>query len=103
MAFTASEDDGGLMIDHYELEYSELTVTNWQQAHEYDGQSLILKYRFRYRAVNQYGNSLWSPTLDLVVAPLPSQPAAPLRVSSSPSRIHLEWVAPSDTEPITGY
>jgi hypothetical protein len=100
------------MIDHYELEYSELTVTNWQQAHEYDGQSLIftissltpnLKYRFRYRAVNQYGNSLWSPTLDLVVAPLPSQPAAPLRVSSSPSRIHLEWVAPSDTEPITGY
>lgn len=112
MAFTASEDDGGLMIDHYELEYSELTVTNWQQASEYDGQSLLfsissltpnMKYRFRYRAVNLYGNSLWSPTLDIVVAPLPSQPAAPLRIASSPNSIHLEWGAPSDTEPITGY
>lgn len=29
MAFTASEDDGGLLISHYVLEMSEILVTNW--------------------------------------------------------------------------
>jgi hypothetical protein len=38
------------------------------------------KYRFRIKAVNDYGSSDWSPTIDLVVAPLPSAPEYPIKI-----------------------
>lgn len=78
LSFTESSDDGGLQITNYVLQVSELLVTNWVDVVSYDGISLIhtlntatdslivnSKYRFRIKAVNLYGSSEWSPTVDV--------------------------------------
>ena len=93
LGFEASADDGGLIISHYVLQVSEMEVTNWQDVISYDGITLShtvstsvdpivanSKDRFHIKAVNDYGSSEWSPTIDLVVAPLPSAPSAPTKV-----------------------
>lgn len=119
LGFTASADDGGLIISQYVLQLSPMLTTNWLEVTTYDYISLyhtvtvandpILanqKYRFRIKAVNAYGSSEWSPTIDLVVAPLPSAPSAPTKVQSlsSQNSIYLQWADPvSDTEIITGF
>lgn len=56
--------------------------------------------------MNDYGSSLWSPTLDLVVAPLPSAPESPTKqqLLSSQTSIYVTWAQPTaDVEIITGY
>ena len=78
LGFTESSDDGGLQITNYVLQISELLITNWVDVVSYDGISLIHtvntyvdslqvneKYRFRIKAVNLYGSSEWSPTVDV--------------------------------------
>ena len=98
IGFIPSPDNGGLIISKYELQISPLLVTDWQLVQSYNPVSFSAlehtlktsdvpsqisanqKYRFRIRAVNDYGNSAWSSTLDLAVAPLPSAPAPVVKV-----------------------
>jgi hypothetical protein len=129
LGFTASEDDGGLIISSYVLQLSDLLVTNWQDVYSFvatsssklnhtlttdldpqtglkiDPIELNIKYRFRIKAVNDYGSSEWSPTIDLVVASLPSAPVALQKVQSlsSQTSIYIDWQPPTDTEPVVGY
>lgn len=95
LGFTASADNGGLIISGYVLQITELTLTNWRDVTTFvttaatplthtmtvadDGLVPHLKYRWQIKAVNDYGSSLWSPSLALSVAPLPSAPTAPLK------------------------
>lgn len=98
---------------------SSYTATNWQDVVSYGGVNLYHtvsvstdsllaneKYRFRIKAINAYGSSDWSPTIDLVVAALPSAPVAPTKnqLLSSQTSIYVEWDDPvTDTEIITGF
>ena len=92
--------------------------TNWQTVAGYSGTSLQYTlttatdgivanqiYRFRIRSQNDYGNSEWSPTIAVAVAPLPSAPLPPQKVQSlsTQNSIFVTWKAPTDTQPITGY
>lgn len=93
--FTASSDDGGLQIQNYVLESSPLLNTDWSVVSTYDGISLVHtmttgadglladnKYRFRIKAVNAYGSSEWSPTVDCLIASLPSAPGVPNKLQA---------------------
>lgn len=63
------------------------------------------KYRFRMKAVNDYGDSDYSGELQVAVAPLPSKPVAPLKDQpySTQTTIKLNWLQQSDIEPAVGY
>lgn len=93
LGFTVTEDDGGLMITNYVLEMTTFDEDNWQEVTSYDGISLMhkvqvgtdaiapnVKYRFQINARNAIWASPWSPTIDLVVAPLPSAPELPIKI-----------------------
>lgn len=85
-----------MIIDEYVLQVSPILVTNWQDVTTFvasqstalqhtlttDADPIISyeKYRFRIKAMNAYGSSEWSPTIDLAVAPLPTAPEAPLKL-----------------------
>lgn len=84
-------------------------VTDWQDVLTYDGISLThtlqtvtdaitsnSKYRFRVKAVNGYGSSEWSPTVDVTIAALPNAPVAPSKIQSTMTSIKVSWQAPSD-------
>lgn len=82
-----SPDDGGSIITSYVLERSTLLNTNWVVVSSYNGYDMMHtittasgivtayeKYRFRIKAVNDYGSSDYSEELQAAVAPLPSKP-----------------------------
>lgn len=100
------------------------TSTTWSAVSTYDGQSMSAivntaaapggdalvpnaKYRFRIRALNDYGPSSWSQELVVSIAPLPGQLEPPTKDESrsSSTSIMVRWVdrVPSDTEPVIGY
>jgi hypothetical protein len=63
-------------------------------------------YKFKYRAVNAYGDSSWSEELDAGVSSLPAKGAQVRRVlyESTETQITLEWDTVADTElPVIGY
>ncbi len=63
-------------------------------------------YRFKYRAVNVNGESLWSQPTSIAFAPKPSTPASPSRSSTgnSPTSIGVQWTAiTTDTLPVLQY
>ncbi len=93
--------------------------TNWRNVTGYNSTAVIYtltvekdgivsytKYRVRISALNAYGSSEWSPTMDFAVAALPSAPSAPVKVQrlSTKSSIYVKWANPiSDIEIITGF
>jgi hypothetical protein len=40
------------------------------------------KYRFRIKAVNDYGSSEWSSTIDVAIAPKPSAPEPAVKLQN---------------------
>ena len=101
-----SVDDGGSMITSYVLEISPYLSTSWSTVASYDGSSMThtittvsgeitsyTKYRFRFQAVNSYGNSDYSEELQAVIAPLPSQPAPVTKdqIYSTKTSIKIKW------------
>jgi hypothetical protein len=77
------------------LQISDFTQTNWQKIESFDGISLIHtmttvddqiasynKYRFRIKAVNDYGSSEWSSTIDVAIAPKPSAPEPAVKLQN---------------------
>jgi len=113
-----SPDDGGSIITSYVLERSPLLNTNWAVVSSYNGYDMMhtittasgevtayQKYRFRIKAVNDYGSSDYSEELQAAVAPLPSKPL-PLTKDqpfSTKTSIKLNWLQHTDTMPATGY
>lgn len=63
-------------------------------------------YKFKYRAVNAYGDSAWSEELNAGVSSLPDKATQLRRVlsESTETSVTLEWDTVSDTElPVIGY
>ena len=119
LLFSPSSDDGGKIITSMELEVSPRLTTSWTQLANYDGMSMsytatvatdgltaFAHYRFRIRAVNEYGSSEYSEEVVLSVAPLPSKlpQVTKDQAYSSDTSTMVRWVDPgTDTEPILGY
>ncbi len=102
-----SPDDGGSIITSYVLERSPLLNTNWQAVNSYNGYDMMHsittasgeviayeKYRFRIKAVNDYGSSDYSEEMQAAIAPLPSQPLPPTKDQSFSTKtsIKLNWL-----------
>jgi len=119
LLFSPSSDDGGKIITSMELQMSPLLSTSWTAVASYQGASMshtlttstdglvaYSKYRFRIRAVNDYGASSYSPELVASVAPLPGKFGVVTKdqTLSSSTSIMVRWVDPgSEVEPILGY
>jgi hypothetical protein len=119
LLFGPSSDDGGKIIIRMELVVSPLEQTSWVLVSSYDGQSMghtlttgtdvvtaYTKYRFRIRAVNEYGPSAYSEELVASIAPLPTKFSSVEKDQdySSATSIMVRWTDPADgMEPILGY
>ncbi len=57
------------------------------------------KYRFRVKAVNDYGDSEYSTELHVAIAPLPSKPTEPTKDQpfSTKTSIKVNWTPLGDT------
>ena len=55
------------------------------------------QYRFRYKSVNAFGSSIYSPELPVAAIPLPATPDPVTKVQalSSKTSLVLAWTAPS--------
>jgi hypothetical protein len=112
--------DGSEIITEYELFVNEgSTSTTYNEVTSYDSfssthtvtvavDSLIAGtiYKFKYRAINLYGESDWSEELNAGVSSLPLQPNQVRKVESQSGETHitLEWDTSLDTElPVIGY
>lgn len=107
LAFSRSTDNGGNLIINYELEVDGDIITDYVfSTHGYfytaDRRLLILPtvilttgeiYRFKYRAQNSNGYSLWSQPTSIAFAPLPSPPSGLVRstTGNSETSISLDW------------
>jgi len=61
-------------------------------------------YKFKVKAVNNVGESPFSPAFMFVAADKPDAPTVPLKVTSTTTTIDLAWTAPaSNGTPILGY
>ena len=110
LAFTAPSDNGGDIIDSYELQmatgtgsYSNVaTYTDNSLSHTLTvgANGLVAGgyYRFIFRAVNSEGNSEYSDELRAALSPLPAQPSAPTKndLLSSQTSIAIEWAKVAD-------
>ena len=113
-------DDGGDEVASYQLYRNEGgTSTDYILVGSYDGSALThtvtaaedglvpsTVYKFRYQAVNAYGESDMSDEVNAGVSSFPAKPNAVRKVAveSSETSITLEWDASADTElPVLGY
>ena len=118
LGFRPPSSNGDSIIIKYVLEFSDFATLNWQIDTTFTDNSMnhILavssglvtsyqKYRFRIYWENAFGTSEYSDELALAIASLPSKWAAPTKSQSSSTMtsISIQWVAPSDTEPIIEY
>ena len=118
LGFRPPSSNGGSIITKYVLEYSDFATLNWQIDTTYTDNSMshILavssglvtsyqKYRFRIYWENTFGTSDYSDKFALAIASLPSKWAASAKSQSNRTMtsISIQWVAPSETEPIIGY
>lgn len=118
LSFSRSTDDGGSMINDYELSVNGEVISDYDYATDVFtytvSTSLTLTttlttgevYQFAYRAVNAKGNSEWSKPTSVAFGPLPSPPSAPYRDSSgnSENSIGVAWTAlSSQTLPVLEY
>lgn len=107
LAFSRSTDNGGNLITNYELQVdgdiiSAYVFTTDGYSYTVDRTILTLPtvtlttgstYRFKYRAQNSNGYSLWSQPTSVAFAPLPASPSGLVRSSTgnSESSISLIW------------
>ena len=62
-----------------------------------------LTYQLKVEARNAYGFSVYSNSVSILTAQVPSQPVAPT-TTWSPDNVIVDWTAPDDGgSPITGY
>lgn len=101
------KDDGGLPIDHYELEKMDTATGRWVFCGQTQGTKMTVnnlqpghQYRFRVRAVNKEGDSdhLASDSATLAKNPyeVPGKVAKPEITDWDKDHVDLEWKAPSD-------
>lgn len=112
--------NGGAEVTGYELFRNEGGVsTNYIKITTYDGSSLdhtmtvdddslvaSTIYKFKYRAVNDYGESDFSDEVDAGVSSFPAKPDPVTKVvnESGETYITLQWDVSPDTElPVIGY
>lgn len=87
LGFTPSSDNGGSQISDVVLEISPYLSTNWEEVVSYDASTLTHtltttddpivsfgEYRFRYKSVNAFGSSLYSPEIAVAAMPIPFVP-----------------------------
>lgn len=71
-----------------------------------DGISQGQIYKFKYRAVNSYGESDYSDEVDGGISSFPATPSAPTKLQSESGEtfITLQWAQSANTElPVIGY
>ena len=119
LGLSPSLDDGGSIITAMVLEISPYLSTAWQAVTTYDSSTMshVLtdtedglvsgeKYRFRIKAVNSFGDSAYSPELEVAAAPLPTAPERVVKVQehSTTTAIMVQWAVPlTDSGAIIGF
>jgi hypothetical protein len=111
------------VITSHELWIDDGALGDFVKLASYDGSSLAftidqavetqltsgLTYRLKSLAVNDVGSSDFTGATSVALASLPGTPSVPVRVAalSTPTRIALQWTAPTSTDSpggdITGY
>ena len=64
------------------------------------------EYRFRYKSVNAFGDSLYSAELPVATLPLPQapEPVEKIQAQSSKDSLTIQWAAPLvDPEKVLGF
>lgn len=97
-----SDEQNGRDRDQYEIEienvehrFCQYECSGRETRHEVTGLDCGQEYRFRVRAVNEVGGSVWSLPVSLCLAPcLPSQPSAPFLTSSTQKGVMCAWYPP---------
>ena len=100
------------------LEISPYLSTNWVEVASYQAATLThtlttavdsivayTEYRFRYKSVNAFGSSIYSPELAVAALPLPEAPEPVTKVQelSSKTSLTIAWAAPlTDPETVFG-
>lgn len=101
------EDDGGMPIDHYDIEKMDLETGRWVPCGRSDGTNFQVQnlqpghsYQFRVRAVNKEGESdpltTTDPTLAKNPYEVPDKIEKPKVVDWDKDRIDIEWKTPND-------
>ena len=109
-SWSAPVDNGGSSIIDYEVEmddnndnvYSVVATGIGSTAHIETGLSAGNAYRFKVRARNAIGYSVYSDVFTITAATVPSKPATPsttLNVDST--QVILDWSLPTDTGGLT--
>ena len=114
LALLPSEDNGGAVIDAYELWIDDGELGTFTKLDSYDGHSTSFTidsavetqlisgkiYRVKYLARNEMGNSAFSETVSAAMADLPGQPLAPVKNLglSTEAKIVIDWTAVADTQ-----
>ena len=111
MSWAAPLFDGGSEILDYSLYTDEATGTDFVVLEAslttltYTATSLTqgATYKFKVKARNIYGDSVYSETVTVLAAQVPAQPVTPV-TTWIPDIVVVTWVAPDDGgSPITGY
>jgi hypothetical protein len=111
LSWAAPLFDGGSEILDYSLYTDEATGTDFVVLEEslttltYTATSLTqgATYKFKVKARNIYGDSVFSETVTILAAQVPAQPVTPV-TTWIPNIVVVTWVAPDDGgSPITGY
>ncbi|KAJ1363943.1 Twitchin [Parelaphostrongylus tenuis] len=110
------KDDGGVPIDHYEVEKMDLATGRWVPCGQAQGTKMTVNnlqpghdYQFRVRAVNKEGESdpltTDKPTLAKNPYEVPGKMDKPEIKDWDKDHVDLEWTAPTDDggAPIEGY
>ncbi|GMT25440.1 hypothetical protein PFISCL1PPCAC_16735 [Pristionchus fissidentatus] len=116
LAWEVPEDDGGLPIDHYEIEKMDMATGRWVPAGRSQDTNFHVpnlqsghEYKFRVRAVNKEGESEALTTASTTLAKnpydAPGQMETPELVDWDKDHVDLEWKPPANDggAPIEGY
>ena len=107
LAWKPPSDDGGSPITNYVVERMDVASGMWTKAcvfvrgchYEACGLELNKQYKFRIRAVNQYGVSEPLDALDAITAKfpftIPDPPGKPNVIDSDVNTVSLRWERPS--------
>lgn len=116
LSWKPPDDDGGVPIDHYEIEKMDASTGKWVTVGKATGTNFHVdglkkgqSYMFRVKAVNKEGASdpLQTEKATLARNPYdePGKPGKPVATDWDVDRISLEWEKPASDggAPITGY
>jgi len=107
-----TEDNGGSAVTNYELEVDagDDFSSDFNPVPNYSGQPLSYTsgladglvlgrvYRFRSRAVNIIGKSLYSREAYIAYGDVPAKPDPPIRIYSDETTISVQWTQPAITD-----